>query len=306
MNKTIRMSTKPRKILWILITLLGIIPTNGKAQLMVDAGKDTTFCTGQNIDSLFLGTTAKIENGFPPYSIVWECKIPKGGYSFFTASDLLSDTTILSPYFLYNPIHVKRIKFILHVTDSENKYAKDSIYIRFSKFGYLTGGGQTIFYIEKGDSILLNINNAGIDGNIPPLTYYWRPRIYLSMPDSSITWCKPDSTIQYEVFAIDSCGCLSYPQMAYDIRVLTTGLDDIGTSNDNVLNLRQNGTILFFRNPLKEKAHITFYSINGKLLYNSDIYDDNLDISQLLEYKGIFILKISVGKLTGNSKIINF
>jgi len=126
------------------------------------------------------------------------------------------------------------------------------------------------------------------------------------MPDSSITWCKPDSTIQYEVFAIDSCGCLSYPQMAYDIRVLTTGLDDIGTSNDNVLNLRQNGTILFFRNPLKEKAHITFYSINGKLLYNSDIYDDNLDISQLLEYKGIFILKISVGKLTGNSKIINF
>jgi hypothetical protein len=215
------MSTKPTKILWILITLLDLLPTNGKAQLMVDAGKDTTFCTGQNIHSLILGTTAKIENGFPPYSIVWECKIPKGGYSFFTASDLLSDTTILSPYFLYNPIHVKRIKFILHITDSENKYAKDSIFIRFSKFGYLTGGGQTRFYIEKGDSILLNFNSFGIFGGISPLTYHWSPKTYLSEPDSVNTWCKPDSSIQYEVVAIDSCGCVSYPELAYDIRVLS-------------------------------------------------------------------------------------
>ena len=284
---------------------MGFLPTNGKAQLMVDAGKDTTFCTGQNIESLQLGTTAKIENGTEPYTIAWECKIPKGLDSYFTASDLLSDTTILSPYFLYNPIHIEWIKFTLHVTDSENKYAKDSIYIRFSKFGYLTGGGQTIFYIEKGDSILLNINNAGIGGNIPPLTYYWQPRTYLSKPDSSITWCKPDSSLVYTVVAIDSCGCLSYPQMAYDIRVLTTGLDDIKMEKDIILNIRQNGTKLFFHNPFKEKAHITFYSINGNLINNYDTIDDNLEISHLLECKGIFIVKISVGKLTGNIKVIN-
>jgi hypothetical protein len=300
------MSTKKSNILWILITLLGILPTNGKAQLMVDAGKDTTFCTGQNIESLQLGTNVKIENGKEPNAIAWECKIPRGSDSYFTASDLLSDTTILSPYFLYNPVNVEWIKFTLHVTDSENKYSKDSIYIRFSKFGYLTGGGQTIFFIEKGDSILLNINNVGIGGNIPPLTYYWQPRTYLSKPDSSITWCKPDSSVQYRSVAIDSCGCISYPQMVYDIRVLTTGLDDVGASKDNILNIRQNGTKLFFHNPLKGKAHFTFYSINGNFLYNCEINDDNLEISQLLEYKGIFIVKISVRKLTGNSKIINY
>ena len=207
------------RILLFLISFL--ISTSTYSQFKVDAGKDTTFCTGQNIDSLFLGATTKIENGTPPFSIQWECKIPKGLDAYYTASDLLSDTTILSPYFLYNTNHVEWIKFILHVTDSENNYAKDSIFIRFSKFGYLTGGGQTRFYIEKGDSILLNFSDAGIGGGISPLTYQWQPKTYLSNPDSVITWCKPDSSIQYEVVAIDSCGCVSESVMVYDIRVLS-------------------------------------------------------------------------------------
>lgn len=293
-------------LLLVLLIILGLLPVNGKAQLIVYAGEDTTYCTGQNIDSLKLGTNAKIENAVAPFTIAWECKIPKGLDSYFTASDILSDTTILSPYFLYNPVNVEWIKFTLHVSDSENKYAKDSIYIRFSKFAYFTGGGQTIFFIEKGDSILLNINNVGIGGNIPPLTYYWQPRTYLSKPDSSITWCKPDSSLVYTVVAIDSCGCLSYPQMAYDIRVLTTGLDDVAASKENILNIRQNGTKLLFHNPLKQKAQITFYSINGNSIYNYNTIDDNLELPHLLEYKGIFIVKISVGKLTGNRKIINY
>lgn len=299
------MSIKASPILLGLITLLGILPINVKAQLLVDAGRDTTFCTGQNIKSLQLGTTVKIENAKEPYTIAWECKIPKGLNSHYTASDLLSDTTILLPYFLYNPIHAEWIKFTLHVIDSVGKYAKDSILVRFSKFGYLTGGGQVVFFIQKGDSILLNAKNSGILGGIPPLTYHWQPITYLSKPDSEISWCKPASTLQYDVFAIDSCGCLSYPQMAYDIRVFTTGSDNMHTRNDNVLNIRQNGTILFFLNPLKEKALITFYSINGKLIYTCEIFDDNLEISHLLKYKGIFIVKISVGELTGNSKIVN-
>jgi len=121
---------------------------------------------------------------------------------------------------LYNPINVEWIKFTLLVIDSEGNYAKDSIYIRFSKFGFLTGGGQTWFYIEKGDSIQLNFNSSGIFGGISPLKYHWSPKTYLSEPDSVITWCKPDSSIQYELVAIDSRGCISYPEMAYDIRVL--------------------------------------------------------------------------------------
>ncbi len=205
---------------FLLMVCFAFFSFNVKAQLTVNAGKDTTFCTGQNIDSLILGTTAKIDNGIPPFSIRWECKIHKGLDSYYTASDLLSDSTILSPRFLY-PINLGEwIIFTLHVTDSENNYSKDNISIRFSIFDYLTGGGQTRFYIEKGDSILLNFNDAGIGGGISPLTYQWQPKTFLSNPDSVVTLCKPDSSIQYEVVAIDSCGCVSYPEMVYDIRVL--------------------------------------------------------------------------------------
>ncbi len=62
--------------------------------------------------------------------------------------------------------------------------------------------------------------NSGIGGGIGPLTYYWQPKTYLSDPDSLVTWCKPDSSIQYKEFAIDSCGCVSYIETVYDIRVL--------------------------------------------------------------------------------------
>jgi hypothetical protein len=205
----------------VLFLISFLISMSTYSQFKVDAGKDTTFCTGQNIDSLFLGITAKIENGIPPFSIQWECKIPKGLDAYYTASVLLSDTTILSPRLLYPLNPGEWIKFTLHVTDSENNYSKDSISIRFSIFDYLTGGGQTRFYIENGDSILLNFNNTGIGGGIAPLTYHWSSKTYLSNPDSIITWCKPDSSIQYEVVAIDSCGCVSYPELAYDIRVLS-------------------------------------------------------------------------------------
>ena len=205
----------------VLFLISFLISMSTYSQFKVDAGKDTTFCTGQNIDSLFLGITAKIENGIPPFSIQWECKIPKGLDAYYTASVLLSDTTILSPRLLYPLNPGEWIKFTLHVTDSENNYSKDSISIRFSISDYLTGGGQTRFYIENGDSILLNFNNTGIGGGIAPLTYHWSSKTYLSNPDSIITWCKPDSSIQYEVVAIDSCGCVSYPELAYDIRVLS-------------------------------------------------------------------------------------
>jgi len=179
--KKFNMGKKREEFRIVLFLISFLISMSTYSQFKVDAGKDTTFCTGQNIDSLFLGTTAKFENGIPPYSIQWECKIPKGLDAYYTASDLLSDSTILSPRFLYPLNPGEWIKFTLHVTDSENNYSKDSISIRFSIFDYLTGGGQTRFYIEKGDSILVNFNDVGIGGGISPLTYQWQPKTYLTV-----------------------------------------------------------------------------------------------------------------------------
>ncbi|MBK6284495.1 MAG: hypothetical protein IPF54_19350 [Draconibacterium sp.] len=187
---------------------------------MVDAGKDTTFCTGQNFNTMILGTTAKIMNGKPPFKFAWECTYRLTDKLIFTASDFLNDTTLQSPTFKDITLDQDWLKFTLTVTDSENNIARDSLFVRFSSFSYLTGGGQPWFYIEKGDSILLTFPNSGIGGGIEPLTHYWQPKTYLSDPDSVITWCKPDSSIQYEAFTIDSCGCVSAIPTVYDIRVL--------------------------------------------------------------------------------------
>jgi hypothetical protein len=188
--------------------------------LTVDAGKDTTFCTGQNINTMILGTTAKIMNGKSPFKFAWECTYRLTDKLIFTASDFLNDTTLQSPTFKDITVDQDWLKFTLTVTDSENNIARDSLFVRFSSFSYLTGGGQPWFYVEKGDSILLTFPNSGIGGGIEPLTHYWQPKTYLSDPGSIITWCKPDSSIQYEAFAIDSCGCVSAIPTVYDIRVL--------------------------------------------------------------------------------------
>jgi len=133
----------------ILISCIGI-SYSCLGQLTVDVGKDTTYCTG--VGKMYLGKNVTIKNGIEPYTLAWECKVPKGLNSFFHASDLLSDTTAISPYFTYNPTNNRWIKFILHVTDSDNNYRKDSILVRFSEFGYLTGYGG--IEIKKGDSFL--------------------------------------------------------------------------------------------------------------------------------------------------------
>lgn len=188
--------------------------------LIVDAGKDTTYCSEQNFNAQILGTTAKITNGKPPYKIAWECIYRIADILVFHASFLLNDTTLQTPTFKNIPVDQDWLKFTLTVTDSENNSASDSLFVRFSRFVSLTGGGQPRHYIEKGDSIMLTFPNSGIGGGIEPLTYYWRPKTYLSDPDSVTTWCKPDSSVQYEEFAVDSCGCVSTIETVYDIRVL--------------------------------------------------------------------------------------
>lgn len=166
---------------------------NSYGQLTVDAGKDTTYCTG--VGKMYLGRNVTIKNGVEPYSISWECEVPRGGlHPFYTASDLLSDTTAVSPIIKGIPINNQWIKFTLNVRDSKNNCAKDAIRVRFSSFVYLTGypGAQ----IKKGDSILFR--NSSIVGAIEPLEFHWQPKTGLSNPDSLVTWCKPDHTTLYE------------------------------------------------------------------------------------------------------------
>ncbi|HEY3371381.1 MAG TPA: T9SS type A sorting domain-containing protein [Prolixibacteraceae bacterium] len=283
----------------LLLFCLGFSFSN-YGQLSVDAGKDTTFCSG--VEKLYLGKGVSIKNGVEPYSIAWECKVPKGSYSYYTASDLLNDTTVISPYFRGTVSPNQWINFIIHVTDSENKSAMDIIRVRFSQFYYLTGYPGV--EIHKGDSLLLKYSSIG--GGIEPLKFQWHPETGLSNPDSLVTWCKPDVTTLYDIVATDSCGCVSSPNAAYYVMVLPTGFNEIKNEAGNLLNIRQNGNGIYFNNPLKQEARMSIYSINGVTRYHLTIADDHLDIDHLLETKGIYLVKISVGELTGSGKYLKY
>ena len=270
-------------------------------QLTVEAGKDTTYCIGQYPHTMLLGDHVIIKNGVEPYSIKWECKVELTEFLTYTAKDFLNDTTLLSPLIKGHTPWPEWTKFIIHVRDSKNNYARDSINVRFSTF--ILSTGYHVVELKRGDSILFNETSVG--GGIEPLKFHWQPKTGLSNPDSLVTWCKPDYTTQYDIIAIDSCGCVSPPNTVYNVTVLTTGLDEKKTDKDSLLHIKQVGTTIYFNNPLKLKAHVALYTINGALCCSFDIADDHLKIANQLINKGVYVIRISVGSLTGNSKFIN-
>lgn len=274
------------------------------SQLTVDVGKDTTYCVGIYPDTMYLAKNITIDGGVEPYTIAWECKVPKDLHSFYTASDFLNDSAVLTPYFVNWQLPGKWIKFTLHLTDSENNYVKDSIRIRFSQFAYLAG--YYVFEIEKGDSVLFNQSSVG--GGIEPLKFHWQPTIGLTNPNNLVTWCKTDSLTkwrnQYDIVATDSCGCVSVPNLVYEVRVLATGIDDLNKTK-NHLNIRKEGEMIYFNNPLKQKVSVAIFSADGTLIHYLNIADDQMKVTNLLKTKGVFIVKIIVGERAGSHKIIN-
>ncbi len=204
------MKTNATKKLSISTFLFLLLSFSSFSQLTVDAGNDTTYCTGFYTDTMYLGSNLTIINGVAPFTIAWECKVPKGLNSFFTAKDILNDTTARSPIIEYTP--AEKITFYINVTDSIGNIAKDSINTGFSSCACLTG--YAVIFIDRGDSIWL-------DAGKPFGRYerrYFEPSYGLSNPDSSGTWCKPDVTTSYSIVSVDTFGCICSCQ-AYEIRV---------------------------------------------------------------------------------------
>jgi len=240
-------------------------------QLIVDAGKDTTYCIGQYAHTMYLGDLAIIKNGVEPYSISWECNVELSEHLTYMAKEFLNDTTLLSPLIIDHISWPEWIKFIIHVRDRQNNYARDSINVRFSTYYFSLG--YIVEQVEKGDSVLFKFSSIG--GGIEPLRFHWQPTIGLSNPDSLVTWCKTDSLTkfrnEYQIVAIDSCGCISAPNLMYEIRVIQTGLNELKEDKADLLHIKQEGATIYFHNPIKQKAHIALYTINGMLCHSFDI-----------------------------------
>lgn len=182
------------------------------AKLKLDAGNDTTYCAGFWPDTMYLGENLVIENGTEPFSYRWECRFELTSTLIFSASDFLNDTTSANPYFKDWLTLPNRFRFTIYVTDAENKSAKDSITVGFSGCACYTG--YQVIHLNKGDSVWLD---AGIPSDNTE-KIYWEPSYGLSNPDSSATWCKPDSTMNYSIVSVNTFGCICSCH-AYEIRV---------------------------------------------------------------------------------------
>ncbi len=271
------------------------------SQFVVDAGKDTTICA-----SLYF-TEAKLENvtvsnGEAPYTIKWECNVEYSVNSKLTASDLLKDTTVLTPTIIkpLKDYSNKWILFTVEVTDKNGNQAKDSLKVRFSSYKYLMG--YTVKEINRGDSILLQ--GSSVIGGIAPVSYHWQPEEYLEHPNSLTTWAKPVERTSYGIVLTDSCGCVSEPNLVCEIRVRPSKIEDDINANSRKLKIRQINNKICFNNPLREEAIISVYAVNGILKAQTKTVDDNLNISNLLlSKKGVYIIMISVGTRHESLKI---
>ena len=271
----------------------------GFSKLTVDLGKDTVFCAGFYPDTMRMRDNIIIENGTEPYTYAWECTKRLTHATVLTASDYLSDTTILNPYFKNwdTGSDIDWVKFYLHVTDSTGAYGMDSINIGFS--GCICPLGYDVIEIHKGDSILLDA--GGPYGKY--VKFYWVPAYGLSDPDSSVTWCRPEVSTSYLLAKIDSIGCTCTCHR-YDIWVLPASVDESDLGHNNQPEIFQAGTKVYFSNPLHKEAGITLYSADGRAFRSFKTTGNHFDISGVVKTKGIYPVTIKLEGHTINGRIV--
>ncbi|MFV0269675.1 MAG: T9SS type A sorting domain-containing protein [Draconibacterium sp.] len=222
----------------------------------------------------------------------------------YTASDFLNDTTIRSPVFTRYLTTAEWIKFKVQISDYTGDYEVDSINVRFSSFNYLTA--YHIIELNQGDSVLFSQSSIG--GGIEPLKFSWHPTLGLSNPDTLITWCKTDSLTQwsnqYDIVATDSCGCISDPNLAYEVRLKTTNLSHLEKVKNNSLNIRQENEKIYFDNPDFFSARINLYSLTGAIISSFETKENHININSYLQTTGTYIMSVTLGGKNENIKVL--
>lgn len=234
------------------------------AQCNADAGSDKVACIGNNgIEPVQIGGNPTATAGTPPFTYTWEGKVQLtiGNLTFTTtASEILDDTTLANPTVIHETGLTNYFKLILTVTDANSHICKDTMWVRYSRFGYNLS--MFMFTIQQGDSIRLN-EGSNVDGGIPPLQYLWRPNHGLTDSTSLDFWAKPQHTIGYYVTVTDAAGCTFEAPEYYTILVNPVNIQTFENVDEFVS---------VFPNPARETI---FFKINQKSTGNFrlKIYD---------------------------------
>ena len=267
----------------LVVACAGGLRAQNDSTFKVDCGDNILICPGDlyavifsdATDTLFIGKNVKIMGGVPPYTYEWSCKTQGDGSWKVIASTILSDTTILNPYFMRIPYDYK-CTFKLKVTDAENNYVIDSLLVLREEFIYLAENSSNLAEKTGDSQIYLTGERKDMMCVFPPMNYF---AVIESDTMALPAYINIRETDSVTVFGVDSIGCHDYPRKELGKRLLVSIDESIACNNT----MKLIANTLYFNNA--SEKYIRIYSTNGQLIYSKITTDTAFSIPSLITTK---------------------
>lgn len=275
------------KTILLIFGILILISSNLFGQFKIDTGNDTILCVGVwGVDTTEIGGNPTASGGTEPYTYAWETNYTVGSNSF-GASYFLDDSTKANPKIVNDA--PENLKFILTVSDNNGAELRDSVNVRFSSFAYTLM--DYFANINQGDTVTL-AHNIGL--GIEPLSFTWSPNYNITDTTISNPKAWPNTDTDYKVFATDSIGCISEPDI-FEVNVTSVGiLENKETDFKSVVfpNPVDGNSKIYLIDNQHSDFRIKVINAKGQIIISDKMDSDSYQIDNKINQTGLYIYLI--------------
>lgn len=273
------------------------------AQCIVDAGPARHLCES---DTTLQVLNASIIQGTAPYKIAWSYTygpIP-GIMKEITASDCLTDTTILNPS-IRGIVPRNRIILIkIEVEDSTGATCSDLAEVTFSEFYHNLE--ITPKFVAEGDSVQLCFPSHSYGGFKPYQSYVWIYNEDISGNDTtSCIYTKPvfkndcwplfNGYIgkRLDVFAKDAYGCIVTDEDY--VALLTTGLSENADQQPWCIFDGERGNLHIVPESPSQRGTVSVFDMSGRRVFQQPVQGETtLRLADKLNEVGMYSIVFEV------------